>query len=108
VKVPGHVVAWCKPVAVPHTAGGASVREMREQAGDFFANQFDVQRKERAILFACLFFLPAFAVSSRVTSFLTVVWFLLLNRRDEACELSVSSSGLQFGGKPLSLLLVAF
>lgn len=82
--------------------------EVRGWAGDVFATQFSVQRKERAILFACLFFLAAFAVSSSVTSFLTVVWFLLPKRRDERSELSVSSLGLQFGGRPLSPLLVTF
>lgn len=82
--------------------------EVQGWAGDVFATQFSVQRKERAILFACQFLHAAFAVSSRVTSFRTVVWFLLPKRRDETSELSVSSLGLRFGGRPLSLLLVTF
>lgn len=88
-------------MAVPYATGRASAREVQDWAGDIFASQFSMQRKEGAISFACQFFLPAFAVSSSVTSFLTGVWFLLLKRRDEACQLSFSSPGLQFGGKPL-------
>lgn len=58
-------------------------------------------RERRDISVACQFFLTAFAVSSSLTSFLVVLWFLPLRRRDEACESSVSSLGLQFGQKPL-------
>lgn len=61
---------------MPYNTGRVSLRDVQDWAADVLANQFSVQRKEMAVLFASL-------ISSSVTAFLTDVCFLLLKRRDE-------------------------